>query len=85
MKIHNDLDDDFIEDLDEDEVEEDWDEDELSQAEPDRRLLIGLGVVGVVILIAAIILFVLFLNSSRKERESMETQLGLWEEIPEEE
>lgn len=78
-----DLDDDFIEDLDED--EEDLYEGDRSSAEPDRRLLIGLGVLGAVIIIAIVILFAVFLNGSRKERESVEAQIGLWEEVPEEE
>lgn len=83
-----DLDDDYIEDLDEDEedlYEDSFDEDDTFSAEPDRKLLIGLGVLGAAIIIVAVILFVVFLNGSRKERESVETQLGLWEEVPEEE
>lgn len=83
-----DLDDDFIEDLDEDEedlYEDNLYEDDRSSAEPDRRVLIGLGVLGAVIIVVAVILFVAFLNGSRKERESVETQLGLWEEVTEEE
>lgn len=83
MKKYDDLDDDFIEDLDEEE-EEPY-EDKMPLTEPNRRLLIGIGMLGFVILIAAVILFVSFLNSSRKEREIVETQLGLWEEIPGEE
>lgn len=83
-----DLDDDFIEDLDEDEedlYEDNLYEDDRSSAEPDRRVLIGLGVLGAVIIVVAVILFVAFLNGSRKERESVETQFGLWEEATEEE
>lgn len=83
-----DLDDDFIEDLDEDEedlYEDNLYEDDRSSAEPDRRVLIGLGVLGAVIIVVVVILFVAFLNGSRKERESVETQLGLWEEVTEEE
>lgn len=83
-----DLDDDFIEDLDEDEddlYEDNLYEDDRSSAEPDRRVLIGLGVLGAVIIVVVVILFVVFLNGSRKERESVETQLGLWEEVTEEE
>lgn len=73
-----DLDDDFIEDLDEDEedlYEDNLYEDDRSSAEPDRRVLIGLGVLGAVIIVVVVILFVAFLNGSRKERESVETQL----------
>lgn len=83
-----DLDDDFIEDLDEDEddlYENNLYEEGRSSAEPDRRVLIGLGVLGAVIIVVVVILFVAFLNGSRKERESVETQLGLWEEVTEEE
>lgn len=83
-----DLDDDFIEDLDEDEedlYEDNLYEDDRFSAEPDRRVLIGLGVLGAVIIVVVVILFVAFLNGSRKERESVETQLGLWEEVTEEE
>ncbi|MCM1127395.1 MAG: glycoside hydrolase family 25 [Lachnospiraceae bacterium] len=78
-----DFDDDFIEDLDDE--EEEYYEDELPSGMPDRKALIGLGVLGAVILVMLIVLFVVFLNGSRKERESVEAQLGLWEEIPEEE
>lgn len=78
-----DLDDDFIEDLD-DEEEELYEEDILTVV-PDQKLLIGLVGLGVVIVIVLVVLFVVFLNGSRKERESVEAQLGLWEEIPEEE
>lgn len=78
-----DLDDDFIEDLD-DEGEELYEED-IPTVVPDQKLLIGLVGLGVVIVIVLVVLFVVFLNGSRKERESVEAQLGLWEEIPEEE
>ncbi len=78
-----DLDDDFIEDLD-DEEEELYEED-LPTVEPDRKLLIGLVGLGVVIVVVLVVLLVVFLSGSRKERESVEAQLGLWEEIPEEE
>lgn len=78
-----DLDDDFIEDLD-DEEEELYEED-IPAVAPDQKLLIGLVGLGVVIVIVLVVLFVVFLNGSRKERESVEAQLGLWEEIPEEE
>lgn len=48
-----------------------------------KKALLLIGIVGALIVLIAVILFGVFLNNSRKERESVEAQLDLWESVEE--
>lgn len=49
-----------------------------------KRALLLIGAGGTLIMLIVVILFAVFLNNSRKERESVEAQLDLWEPVEEE-
>ncbi len=95
---YEDLDEDFNEDLEEDSGEdfdedpdegwnedsdEDWEED--SQAEINKKFVMMIAGIGIIILVIVAAILVVFLKNSRQEKEAVEARLNLWEEVEEQE
>lgn len=72
------------EDFEYEDLDDDMEE-ELEEAGEgiDRKLLFAIAGIGIVILAAVVIAFVLFLKSNREEKEAVEAQLNLWEDVDE--